>query len=69
MALCQTRLFIATHDIMYPDAKLFVEKLKNENIETEVIIGEGMPHIWPLLPMMSEAKMALDRIAKIINGM
>jgi acetyl esterase/lipase len=63
-----THLFIATHDIMYPDAKLFAEELKNENKETEVIIGEGMPHIWPLLPLMSEAKMALDRIAKIING-
>jgi acetyl esterase/lipase len=63
-----THLFIATNDIMYPDSKLFAEKLKRESVETEVIIGEGMPHIWPLLPMMSESKIALSKISEIVNG-
>jgi acetyl esterase/lipase len=62
-----TYLFIATNDIMYPDGRLFEEKLRRENVEVEVTIGEGMPHIWPLLPLMRESKTALKSIFKIIN--
>lgn len=60
-------LFSATHDVMHADALLFKEKLQKENVETEVIVGEGMPHIWPLLPIMRESKVALHRISEIIN--
>ncbi len=63
-----TYLFLATHDIMYADSKIFVERLQKENVKMEVIIGECMPHIWPLLPLMSESKSALNKILKIIKG-
>jgi acetyl esterase/lipase len=53
---------------MCPDSKLFVEKLKKESVEAEVIVGEGMPHIWPFLPLMSESRIALSKISEIING-
>ncbi|MFC3811435.1 alpha/beta hydrolase [Lacihabitans lacunae] len=62
-----TYLFTATRDIMYPDSEIFVQKLKQENIPIQVFEGEGMPHIWPFLPVMSEAKKALNQIVDIVK--
>ncbi|WP_341224720.1 alpha/beta hydrolase [uncultured Arcticibacterium sp.] len=58
----KTILFLATNDITYPDQKLFTQKLKKANVNIEVIIGENMPHIWPFLPVIKEAKAALKVI-------
>lgn len=62
-----THMFIAENDIMMPDQKLAVNKMLEENIEIKVIEGKSMPHIWPLLPVMKEAKSALQRMEAIIN--
>lgn len=64
----QTILFLAENDITYPDQKLAVKKLIEANINHIVIIGKNMPHIWPLLPVMKEAKNALYEIIKLLNN-
>ncbi len=58
----ETILFLGTQDIMYPDEQIMVRKLKESNIKHKVILGEGMPHIWPFLPVLKEAKLALSEI-------
>lgn len=63
-----TILFLAQNDIMYPDAKIAEMKMKRANVKLEVIEGSNMPHIWPFLPVMKEAKQSLDEIIKIINN-
>ena len=63
----KTILFLAENDITYPDQKIAEKKLKLSNIATEVVIGKNMPHIWPLLPIMSESKLALKKITKYTN--
>ena len=62
-----TYLFTATYDIMYPDMEIFIQKLRAENIPIHVYEGEGMPHIWAFLPIMSEAKKALNQIINILK--
>lgn len=62
-----TTLFMAENDITYPDQKLAVQKFKNDNVDIKVIVGTNMPHIWPLLPVMKEAKTALKYIIQILN--
>ena len=62
-----TYLFTATYDIMYPDTEIFIQKLRAENIPIYVYEGEGMPHIWAFLPIMSEAKKALNQIINILK--
>lgn len=64
----QTILFLAENDIMYPDQKLAVKKLREANINPIVITGKNMPHIWPLLPVMKEAKQSLNEIIHILNN-
>lgn len=63
----ETVLFMAENDITYPDQQLFVEKLHESNVKTTTFIGKGMPHIWPFLPVMKEAKRALNTIIERIN--
>ncbi|WP_025740499.1 alpha/beta hydrolase [Aquimarina pacifica] len=61
-------LFMATNDILTPDQELFAEKLKHVHNDLEVIIGEDMPHVWPILPIMSEAKKGMQKIISIIKS-
>jgi len=60
-------IFMATHDILMPDQLVFINKIKERGSFIEVIVGEGMPHIWPLLPVFKEGADARKKIAKIIN--
>ena len=64
----KTYLYLAEHDISYPDQLLLAAKLKDEGIATEINIGNEMPHIWPLLPVMKEARSALKQIINDINA-
>lgn len=62
-----TYLFIAENDITYPDQLILCHKLKELEVEHYVEIGKGMPHIWPLLPVMTESRNSLNAIIKILN--
>jgi acetyl esterase/lipase len=62
-----TFLYAAANDIAYPDELIFAEKMKASKSPIFVTIGKEMPHIWPLLPVMHEAKLALTEIIEEIN--
>lgn len=63
----KTVMFLAENDITYPDQELAVSKLVKAKVDFEVFTGKQMPHIWPFLPVMKEAKTALNQIVKQIN--
>ncbi len=63
----QTDLYIGSYDIMYPDAKLGVEKMKKVAVDVKLKDGAKMPHIYPLLPVLPEAKKALQEIIESIQ--
>lgn len=58
---------MAQHDIMYPDQKIALSKLLKAKVDVKSIEGKRMPHIWPLLPFMKEAKIALQEITKALK--
>jgi len=64
----KTILFLAKNDITYPDQQLAVQKLTKAKVNIKIIEGDKMPHIWPLLPVMKEAKTALKEIINILNN-
>jgi len=64
----KTILFLAENDITYPDQQLTIQKLINANTDVEVHLGKRMPHIWPFLPVMKEAKTALKIIINNLNN-
>ena len=57
-----TVIFLAEHDITYPDQQRTVEKMRKAKVKVEVIEGKRMPHIWPFLPVMKEAGVALREV-------
>lgn len=63
----ETILFAAEHDITYPDQLLFIKELRANEVKYALYVGEQMPHIWPLLPVMKESKDALHQIIKHLN--
>lgn len=62
-----TTLFMAENDITYPDQLLTIQKMNDSKVDVEVIKGDNMPHIWPFLPIMKEAKKALNEIIAILK--
>lgn len=65
----ETLMFIAENDITRPDQQLAAQKMRNEKVEVTTIFGEGMPHIWPILPVMREAKKAFSTIILKIKSL
>jgi acetyl esterase/lipase len=64
----KTILFLAENDISYPDQQLAVKKMEAEGVEVEVVLGKNMPHIWPLLPVMKEANVALTQLIEQLEN-
>ncbi|PQJ21821.1 alpha/beta hydrolase [Tenacibaculum sp. SG-28] len=62
-----TFLFLAENDITYPDQLIALQKLQKAKVAVFPIFGYNMPHIWPFLPVMKEARVALQKIISILN--
>ncbi|CAM1367569.1 Esterase/lipase [Tenacibaculum litopenaei] len=62
-----TILCIADCDITAPDQELFAEKLRQCNRDLRLIRGTRLPHIWPLLPFLSEGKRTFAQLLRAIQ--
>ncbi len=64
--LPKTTIFVGTHEIFQSDVTEFYNKLKDNGIDAELIVGEGMTHVYPLYPLVPEAKEAFNHIVDVI---
>ncbi len=64
----ETMLFLGGKDIMYPDGKKGVAKMREAEVDLTVIDNPEMPHIFPLLPVMIESKKALNQIIESLKS-
>ena len=64
--LPQTTIFVGTHEVLYPDILKFYNKLKDSGIDAELIVGEGMIHVYPIYPLVPESKEAFKKIVETI---
>lgn len=60
-------LFLGGRDILYPDALLGANKMKKAGVDLELIDNPAMFHIFPLLPIITEAKGARQKIIQQIK--
>lgn len=65
--LPKTTLFVGTHEILYPDIVKFHDKLKDNGVDAELIVGKEMTHVYAVYPLMREAKEALNHIVETIK--
>ena len=66
--LPKTTLFVGTYEIIYPDVVKFYEKLRKNDVEAELNIGEKMTHVYPVYPLVPESREAFKHIVEIILG-
>ena len=59
-------LFVGTREIFYPDVTDFYGMLQKLNINTDLVVGEGLNHVYPLYPI-PEADDAFDQVCEIIR--
>jgi acetyl esterase/lipase len=64
--LPKTTLFVGTHEIFYPDVVEFYNKLKDEGVDAELNVGEGMNHVYAIYPLIPESKDAFKHIVETI---
>lgn len=64
--LPRTLLLAGSRDMLTPDSLAFAEKARTAGVDIEVLHGEGMIHVWPLIDM-PEARAARDRIVAFLR--
>lgn len=62
-----THIFCGTREVLYPDCVLLFEKLKYSNTDVYFYKGEGQNHVYPIYPLIKEARKAQKTIKSIIN--
>ena len=58
-------VFLGTDEIFYPDVTKFF-RLLDDDPANELIVGEGMNHVYPLFPIR-EAKPAVEKIIRVVK--
>ncbi|KAH7248941.1 alpha/beta hydrolase fold-domain-containing protein [Fusarium redolens] len=56
-------VFAAGLDLLTPDTKKMVEMAKEQGTKVELVYGEGMIHVWPILPIQ-EGRQAVDKMVE-----
>ena len=64
--LPEVLLFSGTRELLYPDAGLLANKLKESGVNTTYIIGENLNHVYPAFPI-PEANKALLKIVNFVK--
>lgn len=64
--LADTLIFCGDNEIFYKDIKKYVENLKNDGVNVELVVGRGLFHVYPLFPI-PEAWSVLKKIKEIID--
>ena len=62
----EVHMFTGTHEIFFPDINKMHQQLLSCGIKSELIIGEGLNHVYPAFPI-PESNEAINHISEIIK--
>ena len=65
--LPKTLLITGTRGIFYPDICKFYENMRKDGCDVELMVGEGMNHVYPIYGL-PESKPAVARIDEVIQS-
>lgn len=65
-ALPSMLLVVGARDIAHHDALLFLGRARSAGVDIELVMGGGMVHVWPLLPI-PEARQVRECIARYLG--
>ncbi len=64
--LPRSLVLTGTRDMLSADVQIFVDKARQEGADVELVIGQNMIHVWPLIDM-PESRPARDRIVDFVS--
>ncbi len=62
------RFYVGSTEVLLDDSLLGAEKAREEGVDVEIMIGEGMPHVWPLIDLLPESRPARQDVVSFINS-
>jgi acetyl esterase/lipase len=65
--LSEMLILTGSRDLLTPDNIRFAEKARASGVDVELVVEDGMFHVWPLIDM-PEARQARDRIVAFLNA-
>ena len=66
-ALPPMLIFTGTRDLLHADTAVFADKAKAAGIDVDLVVGDRMIHVWPLIDM-PEARRARDMMVEWLAG-
>jgi acetyl esterase/lipase len=63
----KTTFIYGSDETLYACAPTFEEKMKEYNVDYEMIVGDGMFHCYPVFPLCKEAKAGWDLIVERVK--
>lgn len=59
--------FYGTHETLYACAPSFEKAMQKYGVDYEMILGEGLPHCYPVFPIAKELKEGWDLMVRLIR--
>lgn len=67
--LAPMHLQVGTAELLLDDTLLLHERAREAGVEAELVVGEGMPHVWTSAhSFLPEAREALDQMAAFVRS-
>lgn len=60
-------VFTGSHDVVATDSRQLVERVQAADGEISYVEAPGMQHVYPVLPLLAEARKAKKAIAKLLS--
>ena len=61
----RTTIFVGDREIFFPSCRAMYEVLQRDGVESELIVGRGMNHVYPVMPI-PDAKKARKKYCEIV---
>jgi acetyl esterase/lipase len=58
-----TLVFVGTAEILLDDARRYAQRAADAGVEVELVVEEGLIHVWPFIDGIPESAAAIERIA------
>ncbi len=65
-----TLIFASLHEILLDDSTRLAEKARAAGVNVELILRDGLPHVWPIfLRMLPEGRESLDVVTRFARAL
>jgi monoterpene epsilon-lactone hydrolase len=60
-------VFASPREMLLDDARRLVRRAQAQGVDATLVLEDGMPHVWPIFPMLPEARRAVATMADFLE--